>query len=47
MAINLGRVSEGLQLANLAAAQDPLGHAIRAISWGQYVSGALDEAQAS
>jgi tetratricopeptide (TPR) repeat protein len=47
IAIDLGRVSEGLQLANLAAAQDPLGKAIRVIGWGQYVSGALDEAQAS
>jgi hypothetical protein len=47
MATDLGRVSDGLKLANLAAAQDPLGPAIRAISWGQYVSGALDEALAS
>jgi TolB-like protein len=47
IAIDLGRVSEGLQLANLAAAQDPLGGATRTIGWAQYVSGALDEAQAS
>jgi adenylate cyclase len=47
IAIDLGRVSEGLQLAHRAAALDPLGQAIRVIGWGQYVSGALDEAQLS
>jgi tetratricopeptide (TPR) repeat protein len=46
IAIDLGRVSEGLQLANLAATQDPLGRATRTIGWAQFVSGALDEAQA-
>ena len=47
LAIDLGRVSEGLQLANRAAALDPLGQSIRVIGWGQYVTGALDEAQLS
>jgi hypothetical protein len=47
IAIDLGRVSEGLQLAHRAAALDPLGQATRVIGWGQYVSGALDEAQQS
>jgi TolB-like protein len=47
VALDLGRVSEGLQLANLAAAQDPLGLALSTIAWAQYVSGASDEAQAS
>jgi tetratricopeptide (TPR) repeat protein len=47
MAINLGRVSEGLQLAKVAAKQDPLGWATREILVAQYVSGALDDAQAS
>jgi adenylate cyclase len=40
-------VPEGLQLAHRAAALDPLGQAIRVIGWGQYISGALDEAQVS
>jgi TolB-like protein len=47
MALNLGRIPEGLQLAQRAAALDPLGHALGTISWGQYVSGALNEALAS
>jgi TolB-like protein len=48
LAILLGRVSEGLQLANRAATQDPLGRAIMStIGWGQYASGAFDEAQVS
>jgi adenylate cyclase len=47
MAINLGRVDEGLQLAYRAAKQDPLGSALNVILTGQYASGALDEAQVS
>ena len=46
-AMNLGRVSEGLQLANIAAAHDPLGTAWKTLSYGQYLTGALDEAQKS
>jgi TolB-like protein len=48
LAMLLGRVSEGLQLANRAATLDPLGRAIMSlICWGQYASGAFDEAQVS
>jgi TolB-like protein len=47
IAMELGRVSEGLELANRVAALDPLGHASGTIGWGQYASGALDEAQRS
>jgi adenylate cyclase len=47
LGMNLGRVSEGLQLANYAAAQDPLGTVWRIIGYGQYLTGALDEAQVS
>jgi TolB-like protein len=47
IAICLGRVAEGLQLAERAAKQDPLGEAISTIAFGQYVSGGLDEAQVS
>jgi serine/threonine protein kinase len=47
MAISLGRVSEGLQLANRAAAKDPLGRALRTAGFAQYASGALEEAEVS
>lgn len=47
MAINLGRINEGLQLAYRAANQDPLGSALTVVLAGQYTSGALDEAQVS
>jgi TolB-like protein len=47
MAIDLGRVAEGLQLANRAAALDPLGHASGTIAFAQYVSGSLNEAEIS
>jgi tetratricopeptide (TPR) repeat protein len=47
MAMDLGRVSEGLELAKRAAALDPLGKASARIAWGQYLSGALEEALAS
>jgi TolB-like protein len=46
LAMTLGRVAEGLQLAKGVEAQDPLG-AIWTIAYGQYVSGALEEAQKS
>jgi TolB-like protein/tetratricopeptide (TPR) repeat protein len=47
LTINLGRVPEGIQLAQRAAALDPLGRATFVLAWGQYVSGAVDEAQLS
>jgi TolB-like protein len=47
LAVDLGRVSEGLQLAKAAARQDPLGWATSEIQMAQYVSGALNDAQAS
>jgi len=47
MAICLGRVAEGLRLADRATKQDPLGNSISTVVLGQYVSGALDEAQVS
>ncbi|MBV8146173.1 MAG: TIR domain-containing protein [Gammaproteobacteria bacterium] len=45
--INLGRVPEGIQLAQRAAALDPLGRASFIVAWGQFVAGAVDEAQLS
>jgi TolB-like protein/Flp pilus assembly protein TadD len=45
--IELGRTEEGLQLAQRAATQDPLGPAQFILAWGQYVSGSMDEAMAS
>ena len=47
LAMFLGRVSEGLQLAKRATAQDPLGDGWGSIAYGQYISGDLDEAQKS
>jgi len=48
IAIELGRVSDGLRLANQAAVLDPLGlDALNTIEWGQYVSGASNEAEIS
>jgi TolB-like protein/tetratricopeptide (TPR) repeat protein len=45
--IDLGRNEEGLQLAQRAATQDPLGRAEFILAWGEYVSGSLDEAMAA
>lgn len=45
--INLGRAEEGLQLAQRAATQDPLGRAEFILAWGQFVSGRMDEALVS
>jgi TolB-like protein len=47
LAMNLGRVSEGLELARDAATRDPLGFAWGVIADGQYASGALNEAEVS
>jgi Flp pilus assembly protein TadD len=47
LAMRLGRLPEALQLANLAFMQDPLGDAIGWLGYIQYISGDLDEAQAS
>jgi len=45
LAVDLGHVSEGLDLARRAEALDPLGHASRAICWAQFVTGSLSDAQ--
>jgi TolB-like protein/tetratricopeptide (TPR) repeat protein len=47
LATRLGRLSEGLELANRAYAQDPLGDAIGFLGHIQYISGDLDAAQVS
>jgi tetratricopeptide (TPR) repeat protein len=47
LSMNLGRVSEGLQLAKYAAEQDPLGTVWSTVGHGQYLLGAMDEAQVS
>jgi TolB-like protein/Tfp pilus assembly protein PilF len=47
LAITTGRIAEGLQLATLAAAQDPLGTAYWEIGAARHRLGALDEAAAA
>jgi TolB-like protein/Tfp pilus assembly protein PilF len=47
LAITTGRIAEGLQLAILAAAQDPLGTAYWEIGAARHRLGALDEAAAA
>jgi TolB-like protein/Flp pilus assembly protein TadD len=47
LATRLGRLSEGLELANRAYTQDPLGYAVGWLGHIQYLSGDLDAAQVS
>jgi TolB-like protein len=47
LAITMGRTAEGLELATLAAAQDPLGTAYYEIGEARHRLGALDEAAAA
>jgi hypothetical protein len=45
LAVDLGHVAEGLELARRAEALDPLGHASNTIFWAQYAEGSAREAQ--
>lgn len=47
LAIAMGRIAEGLELATLAAAQDPLGTAYWEVGAARHRLGALDEAAAA
>jgi TolB-like protein len=45
IAVALGRVADGLVLANHGIALDPLGHSLDSVAYGQFVMGNLKEAE--